>query len=215
MLKHLIIISVLFIFASCGKKRMIKVSAVNPATGEGYAYLPFKIVQIKSGAFESDYKTVYEGELGADGKDAFDFRVKSGRQYRVTTDNINSDGSLPCYINNSSYTFTQPDEKKEFNFEYAPCAYLKLKIENVNCQGPDDNFKLYFEGKQVPGDEFQDGNLMSEHEGCVSLESDNFLDYPMGERYYKWEVTRSGITEIYYDTIYLQENEYKTYEINY
>ncbi len=101
MLKHLIIISVLFIFASCGKKRMVKVSAVNPVTGEGYAYLPFKIVQIKSGAFESDYKTVYEGELGADGKDAFDFRVKSGRQYRITANNINSNDELPCYINNT------------------------------------------------------------------------------------------------------------------
>jgi len=80
---------------------MVKVSAVNPVTGEGYAYLPFKIVQIKSGAFESDYKTVYEGELGADGKDAFDFRVKSGRQYRITANNINSNDELPCYINNT------------------------------------------------------------------------------------------------------------------
>ncbi|MEX2482977.1 MAG: hypothetical protein WED10_00355, partial [Brumimicrobium sp.] len=78
-----------------------------------------------------------------------------------------------------------------------------------------DNFKLYFEGKQVPGDEFQDGTLMSEHDGCVSLESDNFLEYPMGERYYKWEVTRSGTTETFHDTIYLEENEQRVYEILY
>jgi hypothetical protein len=37
----------------------------------------------------------------------------------------------------------------------------------------------------------------------------------MGEIYYRWEVTRNGVTEEFHDTIYLEENEYKVYEINY
>jgi hypothetical protein len=34
-------------------------------------------------------------------------------------------------------------------------------------------------------------------------------------RYYRWEVTRSGITETFYDTIYLEAGEQRTYEILY
>jgi hypothetical protein len=196
---------------SCGKKQMIKVSAVNPVTGEGYAYLPFKIVQIKSGAFESKYKTVYEGELGADGKDGFDFRVKSGRQYRIATDNINSNDELPCYINNTSYTFTKNDTEFDFQFEYAPCAYLKLKIENVNCEGPGDEMVLY-QGNQIGTFDF---NQPWEHNGCAIWESNGYSDVPMGEQYYRWEVTRSGTTEVFHDTIYLEKHEQKVYEILY
>jgi hypothetical protein len=191
---------------------MIKVSAVNPVTGQGYAYLPFKIVQIKSGAFESDYKTVYEGELGENGKDAFDFRVKSGRQYRVTTNNINSNGSLPCYINNSSYTFTQPDEKKEFNFEYAPCAYLKFRYKNISCQGPNDHIKVY---RYTNLEDYVGFIVDAEYDGCTDYTMPNFVDVPMGWWYFEWEVTKNNVTENFTDSIFLSSGEYREYTFEY
>jgi hypothetical protein len=37
----------------------------------------------------------------------------------------------------------------------------------------------------------------------------------MVERRYYWEVVRNGVTNIFYDTLYLAPGEYKTFEINY
>jgi hypothetical protein len=59
------------------------------------------------------------------------------------------------------------------------------------------------------------GALSREGEGCYQYESSSFSDVPMGGIYHRWEVTRSGNTETFYDTIYLQEGEQKVYEILY
>jgi len=210
-LKYLLLISTLLIFASCGKKRMIKVSAVNPVTGEGYAYLPFKIVEVTSGAFESNYKTVYEGELGADGMNAFDFRVKSGRQYRITTDNINENDELPCYINNTSYTFTKNDSEFDFQFEYAPCAYLKTHVYNVDCQNTNDRILFDFEPTYV--DDYSN-IIPSEEFGCYNNE---FIssEVPYGSWRATWEVTKNGNTTYHDSLFFINDGEEYIFELNY
>ena len=213
-MKIVMILFLSFLVVSCGKKNQIKVTAKNAATGEGYADLGFRIREIKPYTTPTGevQEVVYEGSLNQDGEAIVDIRLKN-RSYVITT--ITPENDNRCYINNTSYNFHRDDDNLKFDFLFAPCAYLKLKIENVNCEGPDDNFKLFFEGKQVPGNEFLNGSLMSEHNGCVNLTSNDYISHPMGERYYRWEVTRSGITEEFHDTIYLEESEQKVYEINY
>jgi hypothetical protein len=51
--------------------------------------------------------------------------------------------------------------------------------------------------------------------GCYNYIGSFFSDVPMGRRFYKWEVTRNGNTETFFDTIYLEAGETRTYEINY
>jgi hypothetical protein len=89
---------------------------------------------------------------------------------------------------------------------------MKLKINNVNCQGPNDHFKLYYLGRQ--GTLFN-GGLTVDEMRYYSFEWPEFLQVPIGERYYKWEVTKNSITNIFYDTTNLVENEFKIYQIDY
>ena len=211
-MKIVMILFLSFLVVSCGKKNQIKVTAKNAATGEGFADLGFRIFEVKPYTTPTGevQELVYEGNFNANGEAVADIRLKN-RSYVITSV---SPGPM-CYINNTQYFFHRDDDNLKFDFLFAPCAYLKLKIENVNCEGGGDNFKLFFEGKQVPGNEFLNGSLMSEHNGCVNLTSNDYISHPMGERYYRWEVTRSGITEEFHDTIYLEEGEQKVYEILY
>ncbi|MNY48932.1 hypothetical protein D3C86_1843090 [compost metagenome] len=98
------------------------------------------------------------------------------------------------------------------DFYALPYAYLQLDIHNINCQGVNDHFKLYAEGTQVDMSKF---GLMLDETGCYQFTASGHSKLPMGRRYYRWEVTRNGVTTIFRDTLYLAEGEYKTYTINY
>ena len=202
---------ILFAVVSCGKKQEIRISAINPANGEPWPGLHYSITQQKTGAFSEKEKVIAEGFLDANGKAVEEVRMKNA-SYEV---NIENPGNI-CYLNNASYTFSKNDGNYDLVFEMASCAYLKLKFENINCEGPGDNFKLYYLGRLVGGQGSGIvGALAKEGNGCYFYESSEYSDIPMGEIYYKWEVTRSGGTNIFYDTITLNAGEYKTYEINY
>ena len=204
---------IFLMIVSCGKKNQLKVTAKNAATGEGYADLGFRIYEVKPYVSNTGeiQKLVYEGTLNNNGEAIVDIRLKN-RSYVITTI---SPGPM-CYINNTQYFFHRDDENLKFDFRFAECAYLKLKIENVNCEGGGDNFKLYYMGRQVGGQGSNIvGALAREGDGCYQYESSSFSDVPMGEIYYRWEVTRSGVTEEFHDTIYLEESEQRVYEINY
>ncbi|MEX1190745.1 MAG: hypothetical protein WEA99_02145 [Brumimicrobium sp.] len=208
-MKYLILLVPIIFLFSCKKETMIKVHIENVATGAPYVD---QLVYIRENPqnVNQENTTVYEGYTDSEGKLMIDFKYKRNAKYFIFI-------SLPesyCYIHSLSYPINK-EKTNDIHFRLAPCAQLKLKIQNVNCQGPGDNLKLYYIGREVPGQEMLDGQLMSEHDGCVNVESDNFISYPMGRRYYRWEVTRSGTTEVFQDTIYLEENEQRVYEILY
>jgi hypothetical protein len=206
-MRVLIILFSVFLIVACGKKNQIKVTAKNAATGEGYADLGFRIFEVKPYTTPTGevQDLVYEGNFNANGEAVADILLKN-RSYVITTV---SPGPM-CYINNTQYFFHRDDENLKFDFRFAPCAYLKLKIENVNCEGGDK--LVLYQGNQIGSFNF---NQPWEHNGCAFWESNGYSDIPMGEQYYRWEVTRNGVTEEFHDTIYLEENEYKVYEINY
>ena len=56
---------------------------------------------------------------------------------------------------------------------------------------------------------------MRDEYGCYFYEGSTFSDVPMGAYYYKWEVTKSGTTTTYFDTITLNAGEYRIYTIDY
>ena len=215
-MKYIPFILFILLISSCGKKNQIKVTAKNAATGEGYADLGFRIREIKPYTTPTGevQEVVYEGTLNQNGEAIVDIRLKN-RSYVITTI-VAPETENVCYVNNTSYNFHRDDDNLKFDFLFAPCAYLKLKIENVNCEGPDDNFKLFYEGRQVGGQGSGIvGAQMRDEDGCYFHEASSFSDVPMGERYYRWEVTRNGVTEEFHDTIYLEEGEQKVYEILY
>ncbi len=191
---------------SCNKKKTIHISAINPVTGEKLAGLRFTITEEKTGAQEI-FTKVYDSHLNENGEALFDFEVKKRRSYKLNIETPENN----CYKEPANKTFAFYDESFEFKFELAPCANLKLKINNINCLDENDSMLLYRE-HSIKNHYTSNGWL---HSGCVNWETNGYSDLPMGNVFYRWEVTRNSNTEIFYDTIYLEAGEYRTYEINY
>jgi hypothetical protein len=209
-MKQIILVLILFLIVSCKKETTLHISAKNSVTGVPYPNLKYYVVEYKSAMFEGKYKTILEGTLDNNGEVFLTEKLNKKRAYIVRVERP----SNVCYQipEEISYTYSfQDGENPKFPFEFAECAYLKLKIENVNCLGENDVMKLY-QGNQV--NTFNYTNAWT-HNGCAIWSSTDYSDIPMGENYYKWEVTRNGITETFYDTIYLNAGEYKTYNIDY
>ncbi|PWH84762.1 hypothetical protein [Brumimicrobium oceani] len=208
-MKHLLyIVLILFFATSCKKKTSVVIQAQDYITGDGTAYAgqEYAVSETWTPFYETKSKIVAEGFLDDNGKASFNLKMNRNRRYILGVsepENICYGGLVQHYLNH--------DKSNMVDFKYAECAYIKLKIDNINCQGPSDEM-LLFQGNQIGNFDF---NYPWEHNGCAFWESNGYSEVPMGEQYYKWEVTRSGITEIFYDTIYLQEGEQKVYEINY
>lgn len=199
-----------FFLLSCKKETMIKVHVENVVTGAPYVDQLIYIREAPQNVNQEN-TTVYEGHTDSEGKLFINFKYKRNAKYTIFI-------GLPehyCYLHSLGYTI-EKEKTNDIHFRLAPCAQLKLKIENVNCEGTGDNFKLYYEGRKVGG---QGDNIvgaqMRDEDSCYFYEATSFSEVPMGERYYRWEVTRSGTTEVFQDTIYLEEGEQRVYEINY
>src|SRR5690554_353881 len=206
MKKLFLILIIGTLFFSCKKERTFHITAKNAVTGEPYPGLSYNIERSWSGSFENKYKTVGSGVLDENGEVYFTKRLHKNSSYSISV----AAPSNTCYMN-SSDLHAGGEKNFKAEFEYAECAYLKLKIENVNCLGLNDKLILY-QGNKVGSFNY---NQPWEHNGCAYWETSGYSNIPMGEQYYKWEVTRNNVTNIYYDTIYLNPGEYKTYEINY
>jgi hypothetical protein len=208
MLFFIVLVSMI---ASCGKKHTVHIKAVNPVTGQVYVGLKYRISQEKTTLWDEKTKIIASGELNENGEANATFR-RGNNPIRVQVERP----SNCCYSKNDVYYIKGDDPNHEVLVEFAECAYLKLNINNVNCQGASDYLKLYYMGRQVGGQSSGIvGALSKEGGGCYSFIASSFSSVPMGEMYWKWEVTRNSITNIYYDTIYLSPEEYRVYDINY
>lgn len=204
----LLIILLGTLIVSCGKKRSIHITATNVVTGERYPGLEYSIVSSVVGTENGEgTKTVASGTLDSNGEAVVTLREKRNRRYAVRV----VEPANTCYNKMSTMFFDSPsDENGNFNFEFAPCAYLKQNITNTNCQGSLDYMILYSKN-QVNSL----GSSGWEFFGCNGYVGDHFSGVPMGQYYFEWHVTKNSITNTYYDTIYLSPGEYKTYDINY
>src|SRR5690554_5936997 len=211
MRKIIFIIFISMFLLSCKKERTFHITAKNATTGEPYPGLSFEIQRSWSGAFENHYKSVGSGFLDENGEVYFTKRLHKNSSYSISV----APPPNTCYMN-SSDLHAGGEKNFKAEFEFAECAYLKLSIHNVNYINDNDYLKLYYLGRQVGGQgENIVGAVIREGGGNYSYVGNDFSSVPMGERYYKWEVTRNNVTNIYYDTIYLNPGEYKTFEINY
>ena len=216
MKKIILLLIIGMVFFSCKKKQTIHITAKNAATGEPYSGLTYYVVTHKNvlkpyGGKKA--KTVATGTLDENGEAIVTKRLSKNNGHGVRVEEPENS----CYNKNIQLYFSEEDGKNfKAEFEFAECAYLKLSIHNVNYINDNDYLKLYYLGRQVGGQgENIVGAVIREGGGNYSYVGNDFSSVPMGERYYKWEVTRNNVTNIYYDTIYLNPGEYKTYEINY
>ncbi|MFA5574390.1 MAG: hypothetical protein WC994_04980, partial [Brumimicrobium sp.] len=106
----------------------------------------------------------------------------------------------------------QQGKNMKADFYAVPYGKLQINIKNINCEGPTDSLDVFFDGSTVlalSGN--QDANnqigsiLIDPITGC--WDNSNVLFTQMGERYYHWTVPRSGVSQTFYDTVFVLPNQ--------
>ena len=197
------------LFSSCGKKRTIVITASNAVTGERYAGLSYLVGSSVTGVDgDEKFRTEASGNLNENGEATVTLRRKSNRTYYVQVSP--TDPSQVCYSNTITMYFDSPyDENGHFNFEFAECATLQRKVTNINCFDSNDKIEIYIDNSVH--------SLISTPwvlNGCADYTTVP-TQVPIGTYSLHWIVTKNNISNDYYDTFTLQENENKFYEINY
>ena len=216
-MRTLFALLIILIAASCtkfGKNVTLKGQVLNPVTGEGIEGAEVKLLKIVGG-YDSKYKTIKSATTDASGNFDLDkytwvkpvARCEVGDLYAL---GWTQDGGQ-TFIDNFELD-VKKGKVMHADFYAVPYSFIRLDIHNVSCQGATDHFVLYSEGTQV---DMTKVGLMIDETGCYDYAPSSYTKLPMGGRYYRWEVTKSGITTIFHDTIYLSEGEYKTFTINY
>ena len=179
--------------ASCGKKRSIHITATNGATGEPYAGLQYFVVS--STTTGEKYKTEKSGFLNENGEATEIVREKQYRTYAVRV--VEPENS--CYNKEITMYFGGANDKNgHFDFVFAECAYLKLNINNINCQGGGDIMKFRSKYSYTDWEGWSTDRL-----GCYSVISPYPFEVPAGWRVYEWRVNRNGVITDHLDSIYL------------
>jgi len=218
-MKALFYISILFVFLlfSCtkfGRNITVKGKVVNPITGTTYSNLKVQLVKSESLSLPGGFKEIKHTFTDENGN----FEINASRISKIWVQ-IQSGSELYVlgwyqdgeYISDNFRATAQKRETMEADFHVVPYSYSKLIINNVNCQDSNDLLVLYRQNQF----ETLDGAFGWEHEGCAYWETNGYSEILMGNQYYKWEVTRGGITEVFYDTVFYSAGEQSTYEINY
>ncbi len=192
---------------SCNKSTNFHVKIINPATGEGYANTNFAVISERTGANGEVVKTEVEGTTNEQGEAMVEVKVKGNKSYYVVPEAIPN----ICYINDiRKYYNDRTDKNPEFVFEIAPCAQLKLNIQNVNCEGPDDLLNFMNRYSYTEWQSWSTDRL-----GCYTWESPEYFNVPAGWRIYRWRVIRPSGTVIYEDSIFLNAGQNHTFEMFY
>lgn len=187
----------------------------NPVTNEGIPNIEIRLLKDEevpslSGGSEAvktvytDANGYYELDHASIGSRYVGCFLDNDQYYRIgwiyEGENI---GKHTTFVNKGKYTF--------LDYQVVPYSNSKLIINNTNCQGSLDKFVLY-QSNQIKS---FDGSFAWQHDGCIFWETNGHSKIPMGNVYYKWEVTKNNITNSFYDTVFYGAGEFKTYEINY
>ncbi|WP_310559022.1 hypothetical protein [Flavobacterium sp.] len=73
----------LFLIASCGKTKEVKIIAKNAATGLPYAGLEYVVVSSRTTVNGEKYRTEASGTLNSNGEAMVSIKQKSGRTYSI------------------------------------------------------------------------------------------------------------------------------------
>ena len=211
MKKLILFILATIILIGCNKKITLKGCVLNPVTNQG---IEGYTIAVSADTWELPGGAKPVGEITSDtnGDFVLEFK-KSGYDFSVYKEGYYNIG---WYQNGEILPGQLPVKDKgktmHADFYAVPYGLIQLKVNNANCLDANDHFVLYAEGTQA--DDSKNGKMIDEY-GCYYYDPGGYTKVPMGERYYKYEVTRNSITQTFYDTIFIGEGEYKIYEINY
>jgi hypothetical protein len=205
-MRVIFILSICLFFASCGKKHTFHIKAINPANGQVYSGLKYRISQEKTVLWDEKTKVIASGELNENGEATATFR-RGNHPIKVQVEWP----SNCCYNNNDVYYIKEDGPNHEVLVEFAPCAYLTLSVNNINCQGASDKILFDMQPEYIPN---YNNITPTEKLGCYT---NTFIEsqVPFGSWKATWEVTRNGITTYHDSIFFIEKNEHYSFTINY
>jgi hypothetical protein len=206
-MRNLLVFLGVVLLASCSKERSLHISAKNADTGAPYPGLTYYVVEEKTGNQGEEFTTVATGQLDSNGEKMVAVKIKKNRSYTIRV----AEPPNWCYNKKVSYSYAiQDDSSPHFVFEFAECAYLKLNINNVNCQGTTDtmNFRSRYSYSNWEG-------WSTDRTGCYIFNAADFIQVPQGWRIYNWMVKRGGVQTEFTDSVYLSSGAQVVFNMNY
>jgi len=162
-------------------------------------------------------KTVYIGELNENGQAIAEIKMKNNRIYRLnilTPDDI-------CYAEVNTRYILESMQNNDVIFKYAPCGYVIVPTNNVNCEGINDKMQYKY---YIPSDldiyiyrgfgDYLDWSKNTFVESCVSFPG-SYNSIPIGDYTIEWRVIRPSDTTTGIDYFTVTENDTTTYLIEY
>ena len=143
---YILIAFTLFVTVGCRKKSMVTVQAhnlVNTSDGSHYAGKHFFVYEISYDLFgEPKGKTVVDTKLDQNGHASFELKMKKNKDYMVDIEHLDN----VCYMDLRTDDFLDHNSTVDIDFNYAPCGYVKVPTNNVNCEGTNDKmqYKYYY-----------------------------------------------------------------------
>ncbi|MBD3636383.1 MAG: hypothetical protein HUJ25_03500 [Crocinitomicaceae bacterium] len=216
-MKKLTFILILMVsITACKKKTTVVIQAEDYMTGSGSAYsgMQYSVVETWTPFFEVKSNTVASGVLDENGAASFELKMKENRKYNLgieTPDNI-------CY---SEVTIQEPlthGENNLVNFDFLQCGQFNINFKNVNCEGPEDEFKFWY--YYTADTEIYTylgywNNEYSPLTGCQDATVPVYYDRPVGNYTIEWMVERTSGTTTGTDTFTVFGNDSTTYLIEY
>jgi hypothetical protein len=219
-MKRNVFLFLLFALAfSCtkfGKNVTIKGKVLNPITGEG---IPNVEIWLQKSTLElpGGLKTIKTATTDANGNyelNKFSLRAHSaicalsGDYYPIGWRDSNTGEKMGSPTLN-----VKKGKTMHADFHTVPYGEIQINIKNQSCFDSNDELKLYFDGGLYDGYTFNPG-LMTTLTGCIDIPGTP-VKSTMGNKYFHWEVTKNGVTNTYYDTVFVQDTGITTLDIFY
>lgn len=177
--------------------------------GSAYAGVMYEVLESPAGKFDSGANSMTSGLLDASGYASFELKMKNNKSYVLVIQEPNGICVTQAIVQES----LKREGNNNIDFNYEECGNLQFVLNNVNCNDPlTDNlkYKRIEAGSNIG---IENGQYISV-DGCISFES-GYIDLPIGEYEYIWEVTKNMITTYHSETFTLSANEYKTFQLDY
>jgi len=187
-------------------KTIVKGRVLNAITNEPVTDL--RIV-VREYPFHSGMRTAEDFYSDANGEFYAQFRArKSSDYYCEIYDGWSylSDEESNILVKNVAVS---KGNEQDITFYICPIAKFRLILNNINCFDVNDNISV----DVTSG--LQNWNKNYQYPGCGSVDMLDYIEYPYGNIYFHWQVTRNSLTQNFYDTLYLNKNEEKIYQIDY
>lgn len=216
-MRNLIIISLVFITSilSCtkvGRNITVKGKVLNPLTGTTYEDIKVQLVRIKNLQLPGGFTEIKHTHTDANGEFELNatrlgdvwVQAQSGSDLYVL--GWHQDGE---YISSNFRTTAQKRKTMEVEYHLVPYGEYQIIVNNINCGGVNDTIII---NRQNYTQTFLGNDWIIT--GCDGAFT-SWTKMPMGNIYTHWTVIRNGVSQSFSDTVFLDEGQQLTYELNY